>query len=108
MEQKPPAAPKYVQLATVKKREVIFNSFLGGLAWGVGSVIGATIIIALIGLIISRSQNVPFLGEITEAILEQIEEGREAFNEQFREDMGANGSTSYPTSYTTPQSNTAE
>lgn len=31
----------------VRKREVLLGNFLGGLAWGLGSVIGATIIVAM-------------------------------------------------------------
>ncbi len=32
----------------VRKREVLLANFLGGIAWGLGSVIGATIIVALL------------------------------------------------------------
>lgn len=32
----------------VRKREVLLANFLGGVAWGLGSVIGATIIVALL------------------------------------------------------------
>ncbi len=32
----------------VRKREVLLANFLGGIAWGLGSVIGATIIVAIL------------------------------------------------------------
>lgn len=32
----------------IKKRDVLLANFIGGLAWGLGSVIGATIIVALL------------------------------------------------------------
>ena len=32
----------------MKKRNIIINNFIGGLAWGVGSVIGATIVISIL------------------------------------------------------------
>jgi len=31
----------------VKKREILLANFLGGIAWGLGSVIGASIIVAI-------------------------------------------------------------
>jgi hypothetical protein len=33
----------------IKKRNILLANFLGGLAWGIGTVIGATLIVALIG-----------------------------------------------------------
>lgn len=32
----------------IRKRDVLLANFIGGLAWGLGSVIGATIIVALL------------------------------------------------------------
>jgi hypothetical protein len=32
----------------MKKRQVIINNFIGGLAWGVGTVLGATVIISIL------------------------------------------------------------
>ena len=32
----------------IKKRDIIIANFLGGLSWGIGSAIGATIIVAII------------------------------------------------------------
>ena len=36
-----------------KKRDIIFRNFLGGIAWGLGSVIGATVVVAIIGGILT-------------------------------------------------------
>ena len=38
----------YCGNGNLKKRVIIMNNFLGGIAWGVGTVIGATIIAAAI------------------------------------------------------------
>jgi hypothetical protein len=32
----------------VKKRDILFANFIGGIAWGLGSVIGATIIVGIL------------------------------------------------------------
>ena len=34
------------------KQDILISNFLGGLAWGVGSVIGATVLIGLIGWVL--------------------------------------------------------
>lgn len=86
MTDKPIDAPKYVRLSTIRKGTVVINSFIGGIAWGIGSVVGATFIIVIIGLWISRAESIPFLGDITERVLEQIDEGQEAFRERFNTD----------------------
>jgi len=42
-----PASKKLTANATVRKRDVLFANFIGGIAWGLGSVIGASIIVAI-------------------------------------------------------------
>lgn len=37
---------------TLKKRQIILYNFLGGLAWGFGTVVGATVVVAIIGYIL--------------------------------------------------------
>lgn len=37
----------------LKKRQIILYNFLGGLAWGFGTVVGATVVVALIGYILN-------------------------------------------------------
>lgn len=38
----------------VKKKDIIINHFLGGVAWGVGTVIGATVIVGVVGYILTK------------------------------------------------------
>ena len=37
----------------LKKGQIIFYNFLGGLAWGFGTVVGASVVVAIIGYILS-------------------------------------------------------
>lgn len=37
---------------TFSKKQIMLNNFLGGLAWGVGSVIGAIIVVVILGYIL--------------------------------------------------------
>lgn len=34
---------------TMSKKDIIISNFLGGLAWGLGTVVGATVVFAAIG-----------------------------------------------------------
>lgn len=43
-----PSTKKLTANQGVKKRDVLLANFLGGMAWGLGSVIGATLFVALI------------------------------------------------------------
>lgn len=38
----------------LSKKQIMLANFLGGLSWGVGSVIGASVIIAIVGTILSQ------------------------------------------------------
>ncbi len=52
----------------LKKRQIIFANFLGGLAWGLGTVIGATIIAAIVIAILRFFNFIPGLSQILEAL----------------------------------------
>ncbi|TSC85468.1 MAG: Uncharacterized protein G01um10147_1129 [Microgenomates group bacterium Gr01-1014_7] len=36
----------------ISKKDIIIGNFLGGLSWGLGSVIGATVVFALVAFIL--------------------------------------------------------
>lgn len=38
----------------ISKKQIMLANFLGGLSWGVGSVIGASVIVAVIGTILGQ------------------------------------------------------
>ncbi len=48
----------------IRKKDIILGNFLGGLFWGIGSVIGATIVVAIIGLILSNLGIFDFLKQL--------------------------------------------
>jgi hypothetical protein len=53
-------------------RKLLFNNFVGGVVWGVGSVIGATVVVALIGYLIATFEEIPFIGEVVAIIQREI------------------------------------
>lgn len=81
--------------------QILYFNFVGGLSWGVGTVLGATVMVGLLGLFVSRSRNIPFVGEITNVFLQEIQRGQESFRDQFSPD-------DQPVSNTLPDSFTEE
>ena len=53
--------------------KVILNNFLGGLAWGFGTVLGATVVVALVLFVLSKLDTVPIIGDFFSNILQEIQ-----------------------------------
>ncbi len=53
--------------------KMIMNSFFSGLAWGLGTVIGATVIVALLVFIASKLNTAPIVGDYISEIIKQIQ-----------------------------------
>ena len=57
-------------------KELFWHNLLGGIGWGLGSVLGATIIVGILGLLLNWLGGLPvigrWLGEWSEAIRQGI------------------------------------
>ncbi len=53
--------------------KVMINNFLGGLAWGFGTVLGATLIVALVIILLTHLDSAPFIGDFFRNILNTIQ-----------------------------------
>lgn len=51
----------------IKKKDIIIGNFLGGLSWGIGTVVGATVIVALVGGILSALGIFDFLKSLPQS-----------------------------------------
>jgi hypothetical protein len=58
------------------RKDLIVDNFLGGIAWGVGSAVGALFLLSLLSYILTKLQYVPFVGEVVKTIGEQIQNTR--------------------------------
>ncbi len=74
MESNSPVHNHLTANAHMRKRDIILGNFLGGLFWGLGSVIGATIIVALLITFLRTIDFVPLLGNFTNQILSSIQQ----------------------------------
>lgn len=54
-------------------KTIIVKNFLGGIAWGVGSLVGATVVVTLIVAILKSINFVPLIGNFVTQILQYVE-----------------------------------
>lgn len=54
-------------------KQLVIDNFIAGIAWGLGSVIGATLVFAVLGFVLSQTQELPFIGQIIENIFATIQ-----------------------------------
>ncbi|MBI2022609.1 hypothetical protein HYS97_02050 [Candidatus Daviesbacteria bacterium] len=60
----------------LSNRKIIWKNLLGGIAWGVGSVIGATLVVALVLSILRTIGFVPVIGDFVSQIVDYVESRR--------------------------------
>lgn len=60
----------------VRKRDIIARNFIGGISWGVGSVLGATILVAITLGVLRVAGFIPFIGDFVTQIVEYVENTR--------------------------------
>ena len=53
-------------------KDIIFNNFVGGIAWGLGATVGVSIVIAILGLILKNINLVPFIGNFVSQITNYV------------------------------------
>lgn len=58
------------------KKEIFFNNLIGGVAWGLGATVGAAIILAVAGIILTKVNTIPVVGNYIENILLYISENQ--------------------------------
>lgn len=51
------------------KKEIFFNNFIGGIAWGLGATVGFSLVLAILGIIIKNVNLVPFVGSFVSDVL---------------------------------------
>lgn len=63
------------------RKQLLIDNILAGIAWGVGTVIGATVVIGIIGFTISQLKTVPFLGDVVKVVVNEITQYQDPFSE---------------------------
>ena len=53
-------------------KNIIFNNFVGGIAWGLGATVGVSIVIAILSLILRKINLIPFIGDFVSQITNYV------------------------------------
>lgn len=56
----------------ITQQNNFLNSFTSGLAWGVGTVLGATVVAGLILFLLSKLNTIPFFGHYISEIINYV------------------------------------
>lgn len=56
----------------LRKRDIMISNFLGGLSWGFGTVVGATVVVAILLSILQGLGYVPFIGQFANQVTNDI------------------------------------
>lgn len=56
--------------------KMLWQNFLGGIAWSLGVTIGLTIILAILGFMLSKINLVPIVGDFASGVVEFVEQNR--------------------------------
>ncbi|MDP3998693.1 MAG: DUF5665 domain-containing protein [bacterium] len=54
------------------KRQIVTYNFLGGIAWGVGTAIGATTIVAILAFFMSQINFIPGIGSFVAQVINAV------------------------------------
>jgi len=54
------------------RREIFVNNFIGGIAWGLGATVGLAILLLVLGMISSRVDLVPYVGEFVSDVSKEV------------------------------------
>ena len=44
-------------------KQIFFNNMLGGVAWGIGATLGASLLLSILGIFLSRLDFIPIVGD---------------------------------------------
>lgn len=58
-------------------KKVLLHNLLGGIVWGLGTVLGAGVIFAIVAIIFNLLGGIPFIGDLINRIVEAIQEARQ-------------------------------
>ncbi len=55
-----------------KWHTIFVNNFIGGIAWGLGATVGLSIVVAILGFILSKTNLIPFVGTFVAEVMQFV------------------------------------
>jgi len=59
----------YEHVSQMTQKEIIKNNFIGGVAWAAGTIVGAVVLVAVLGFIAQYINVIPFIGDFLADLL---------------------------------------
>ncbi len=56
------------------RKQIFLNNFLGGIAWGVGSALGAALLVIILGYALSKINIIPAVGSFVAEIQQAVQQ----------------------------------
>lgn len=66
--------PHEKHVTTMTKKQIFLNNFLAGIAWGVGSALGAAVLVFIFGFALAKINVVPVIGSFVADIQKAVEQ----------------------------------
>lgn len=57
---------------TRSRKEIFFNNFVGGIAWGLGATLGLAVLFILMGMLVAKVNLVPYVGEFVAEVANEV------------------------------------
>lgn len=62
---------KYNNVIVLSKKRIMFNNFLGGISWAIGTFVGLLIVVLIVGSIFSRINLIPIFGNFLSQVVNE-------------------------------------
>ncbi len=63
---------KYEEVSKKSRKQIFIDNFLGGIAWGFGTTIGFSLVIAVLSFILNKLNFIPFVGDFVNAVIQYL------------------------------------
>lgn len=57
---------------TRSRKTIFINNFIGGIAWGLGATLGLAVLLLVLGMVVSRVNLVPYVGEFVSDVSNEV------------------------------------
>jgi hypothetical protein len=58
------------------KKQIFIDSLIGGIGWGIGTIIGAFLLFAVLGFLAAQIHAIPVIGEFVYNVIAEVEKLR--------------------------------
>ena len=68
-----PIIQPYEHVTNSSKGKILLNNFLGGIAWGMGTIVGISLLAVILGYVGKNVNLIPYIGDFIAEILKYLQ-----------------------------------